>query len=118
MDATIPYDEFATLIRVNIPSLNPRPNFKRIRVLRCHFEQPLQHLPCLQSTLHGWKGMVMARELYALLTLNLFCLPNDLGNAAVYVRPVLAGQPVDNTLLNQTEQATINTQFACKKHYF
>ena len=34
MDATITYDEVAALIGVNIPTLEPRPNFERIRALR------------------------------------------------------------------------------------
>jgi hypothetical protein len=72
MVATIMYDEVATLVGVNIPLLTPRPNFEQIRVLRRHFEQVMQCLPCPQSTLHGWKGMVMARELYALLTPSAF----------------------------------------------
>jgi hypothetical protein len=118
MDATITYDEVATLVGVNIPSLNPCPNFERIQVLCCHFEPALQHLPCPQSTLHGWKGMVMARELYAFLTFNLFSLPNNHGNAAVYVRPTVAGQPINNTPLTWMEQATKDTRFAHEKHYF
>jgi hypothetical protein len=62
--------------------------------------------------------MVMAQELYTLLTPTPFCLPNNPGNATVNVCPTLAGQPVDNTPLMPTEQATINTRFACKKQYF
>jgi hypothetical protein len=62
--------------------------------------------------------MVMAQELYTLLTPNPFCLPNDPGNAAVYVCPTLARQAGDNTPLNLTEQATINAQFTRKKQYF
>jgi hypothetical protein len=116
MDATIMYDEVAILVGVNIPSLYPRPNFEQIQVLRHHFEQALQCLPCPQSTLHGWKGMVIARDLYALLTPNACCLPNNPGDTAVYIRPTVAGKPVDNTPLTRTEQATINTRFACEKH--
>jgi hypothetical protein len=67
MDITITYDEVATLIGINIPSLEPPPNFERIRALCHHFERALQCLPCPQSTFHGWKGLIMARELYALL---------------------------------------------------
>ncbi len=57
---------------------NVCPNFENIRVLCRHFEQALQRLPCPQpqSTLHGWKGIVMAWKLYALLTPNPFHLPN------------------------------------------
>jgi hypothetical protein len=91
MDATITYDEVTALFGVNILSLNPRPNFEQIRVLHCHFEGALQCLPSPQSTLHGWKGMVMARELYALFMLNAFCLPNNPGDARVYIRLMVAG---------------------------
>jgi hypothetical protein len=68
MDTTITYDEVTTLVGVNILSFNPHLNFEQIQVLHRHFERALQCLSCQQSTLHRWKGMVMARELYALLT--------------------------------------------------
>ncbi len=61
MDANIIYDEVMDLVGINIPTLDQRPNFKQIRILCRHFEHALQHLPCPQTTLHGWKGMVMAQ---------------------------------------------------------
>jgi hypothetical protein len=64
------------------------------------------------------KGMVMAQEHYALLTPMPFHLPNNPGSATIYVRPVMARQPVDATLLKTTEQASINTRFARAKHYY
>ncbi len=118
MDATITYNKVVALVGVNILTLDPRPNFERIWVLCHHFECGLQCLPCPQSSLHGWKGMAMAQELYALLTPMPFCLPNNPGDAAVYVHPVVTGQPVDTNLLTRTEQATIDMQFGCAKHYF
>ena len=87
MDVTISFDEVTTLLGC-IPTLEPRPNFERIRVLHQHFKQALQRLPCPHSTLHGWKGLVMARELYTLLTLTPFRLPTNPGANAVYVRPI------------------------------
>ncbi len=60
MEATITYDEVAALVGINIPTLNLCPNFERIRILCRHSERALQHLPSPQTTLHGWKGMVMA----------------------------------------------------------
>jgi hypothetical protein len=112
MDATITYNEVAALVGVNIPSLEPRPNFKRIGTLRRHFECALQHLLCPQSLQHGWKGMMIARELYALLTAMLFRPPINPGNALIYICPVAMGGPVNNTpLMTCTEQATINTHF-------
>jgi hypothetical protein len=118
MDATITYDEVAALVGINIPALEPCPNFERIRTLRRHFECALQCLPCPQSVQHGWKGMVMARKLYALLTTIPFHLPTNLGAAAVYVRSQVPGQPVNNAPLTRTEQASIESLFNQRKHYF
>ncbi len=111
MDTTITYDEVATLIRVNIPSLEPCPTFKKIRTLCHHFEQALQCLPCLQSTLHGWKGLIMLRKLYALLTglNNAFRLPMDLGPNTNYTWPVAPGAVPDLTPLSRTSRQ----QFIC-----
>jgi hypothetical protein len=108
MDATITYDEVATLVGVNIPTLEPRPNFERIWMLRWYFKRALQCLLCPQSVQHGWKGMVMACELYALLTNQPFCLPTNPGATAIYVRNQLPGQPVDNAPLTRMDQASID----------
>jgi len=62
--------------------------------------------------------MVMARELYSLLTNIPFRLPTNPGAAAVYVRATTLGQPVNNAPLSRTEQASIDTLFNHRKHYF
>ncbi len=62
--------------------------------------------------------MVMARELYSLLTNIPFRLPTKPGTAAVYVRAVVTGQPVDNTPLSRMKQASIDTLFNRRKNYF
>lgn len=85
MDVTITFDEVYALVGTNIPSLEPRPNFERIRKLRRHFENALQRLPCPQSVQHGWKGMVMAQNMYALLTTMPFRLPTSPGDTPTYV---------------------------------
>jgi hypothetical protein len=120
IDSTITYDEVATLIGVNLPLLEPRPTFEQIWALRQHFECALQCLPCPQTTLHGWKGLIMVRELYTLLTGpgNAFHVPMDPGLVADYTCPVLPGQQPDVSPLSRTEQATVDTQFARQKHYF
>jgi hypothetical protein len=122
MDTIITINE-VTMLLASLPSLvNVCPNFENIQVLCRHFEQALQHLPCPQSTLHGWKGMVMARELYALLTPNPFRLPNNPGPNAVYVRPIDPNNPgvvPDPAVpLTRTEQATINLTFTHLKNYY
>jgi hypothetical protein len=82
----------------------------------------LQHLPRPQSTLLGWKGMVMGQELYALLTPNPFCLPNNPGPNAVYIRPINPSNPgvVPDPAVPFTrmEQATINSMFTHHKNYY
>jgi hypothetical protein len=121
MDATITYDEVVNLIGVNILSQNSRPNFESIRLLCCHFKHALQCLPCPQCTLHGWKGLVMARELYAILTPTPFRTPNNPGPNAVYVRALNPANPntqLDPAPLTRTEQATIDMTFTRCKPYF
>jgi hypothetical protein len=120
MDATISYNEVAALVGVNIPTLEPRPNFEleRISTLRWHFERALQRLPCPQSIQHGWKGMVMACKLYALLTIQPFRLPTEPGATGIYTCSQTPGQSVNNAPLTRTEQASIDSLFNCRKAYF
>ncbi len=114
MDATITYDEVAALIGTNIPLLDPCPTFESIRELHRHFECSLQCLPCPQSNHLGWKGLVMSRAMYVLLTVNVCCTPNDPGLAADYT----CANPADLPPLTRTEQASIDTTFAREKHYY
>jgi hypothetical protein len=121
MNTIIATDEVFSLV-ATIPSLlNVRPNFKNIRVLCRHFEQALQSLPCPQSTLQGWKDMVMARELYALLMPNHFRLPINPGPNVVYIYsmdPTNPGAAPNPAPLTRTEQATIDTTFThCKNNF-
>jgi hypothetical protein len=120
MDATITYNEVVNLVGVNVPAANNKhPNFKIIRLLHCHFESALQSLPFPQSSLHGWKRLVIARELNALLTPMPFCTPNNPKPSAIYVQALDPTNPaLDPAPLTQTEQATIDTMFVHHKHYF
>ena len=118
MDAAITSDEVYALVGTNTPSLEPRPNFERIRKLCRHFKNVLQRLPCPQSVQHGRKGMVMAQNMYALLTATPFRIPTTPGDTPTYLRAILAGEPADNSPLTRTEQATIDSTFARRKHYF
>jgi hypothetical protein len=74
----------------------------------------LQHLPCPQSTQLEWKGLVMLQAMYALLTVNAFCLSNNPGPMADYRR----ADPNNLMPLTRTEQAFADTTFAQEKHYF
>jgi hypothetical protein len=111
MDATITYDEVSTLVGINIQLLELHPDFKHIQNLCRHIERALQRLPCPQSLQHGWKGMVMDRELYALHTMMPFHRPNNPSKALTYIRAVAAGKAINNAPLMQMEQATINRRF-------
>jgi hypothetical protein len=121
MDVTIAFNEVTTLLRC-ILTLEACTNLECIRVLHRHFKQALQCLPCPPSTLHGWKGLVMARELYTLLTKTPFRCPTNPGANTVYVRSIDPNNPgvvPDPAVpLTKTEQATINTTFARCKYYY
>jgi hypothetical protein len=107
-------EEVAGLLGPTLPSTNPRTNFKNIQPLCQHIEQALQTLPCPQSIHLGWKGLVMSHGMYALLTPNPFCCPNDPGPTAIYTR----NDPADMTPLTCAEQASIDTAFARERHYY
>ena len=57
-------------------------------------------------------------NMYALLTATSFRIPTTPGDTPTYIRAVLAGEPADNSPLTRTEQATIDSTFARRKHYF
>jgi hypothetical protein len=114
MDTTITMEEVATLLGSTLPSTNPRPNFENIHALRRYIERTLMTLPCPQSIHLGWKGLVISREMYALLTTTPFCRPNNPGPMAIYIR----NDPTDLTPLTHTEQAIIDTVFARECNYY
>ena len=92
MDTLISYDEVVDAL-ANPPTLTPCPNFNNLRSLRRHMQRALQRLSCPQSNVLGWSGFVMARPMYALLSLAPFILPLDPGPQAVYYPPQ---QPIMN----------------------
>ena len=49
-----------------LPSLAPRPNAVNIRALSTLLEQHLEKIPCTQAPEHGFVGMVMPEQIYAL----------------------------------------------------
>jgi hypothetical protein len=66
MDSIIDYDTVKTLV-ANPTSIDPRRNFFNLRTLQTHFACTLKHLPCHQSTVNGWSGAVVSKEMYALV---------------------------------------------------
>ena len=47
-----------------------------------------------------------------------FRLPNDPGDATVYVCPVVTGEAIEPPPLTRAEQARINVILNCQKRYF
>ncbi len=82
MNSLITYDEAAEFLK-NPPSLSPRPDFTKMRVLRKHMVKALKQLLCPQSTVHGWTGMVLSPMMYALLEPTSFAIPGNPGLVAV-----------------------------------
>ncbi len=132
MDTMITYNEVAALCS-NLPSIAPRPNFTNLHNLRRHIQCALQRLSCPKSNMLGWAGLIMARPVYALLTMSPFRLPTDLGPMGVYYPPPMpiidglcapvlnaAGQPtfVAQPNITQAEQAAVEAHFSHARNYW
>eukprot|EP00804_Cyclotella_cryptica_P013523 CCRYP_017243-RA/>CCRYP_017243-RA protein AED:0.41 eAED:0.30 QI:0/0/0/1/1/1/5/0/1642 len=63
--ALITYEEAQKAVGI-LPSLAPRPNAVNIRALSTLLEQRLEKIPCTQAPEHGFAGMVMPEQIYAL----------------------------------------------------
>jgi hypothetical protein len=106
MDAIINFEEVADFLK-NPPSLEPHPNFAKIRALRKHIVTALAQLQCPQDAVHCWSGLAVDPAAYQLLTGNVFLIPIDPGPTAVY--PAWAAP-------NQAR--TIDARFLCTKNYY
>jgi len=78
MDQLITVEEVAEHLK-NPPSLDPRPDFLKIRTLQKHIIKALKKLICPQSQIHGWTGLVMDPALYVLLKPNALSYPYPQG---------------------------------------
>lgn len=107
MDTIITYDE-ARAVLPRPPSVSPRPNFTNIRALRAYFVKGLKRLPCPQSTVMGWAGMVMAAVLYRMHSANDFQVPAHPGEAPSFPTHRRVQRP---------EQVTIERKFARQNNY-
>jgi hypothetical protein len=106
MDAIIDFEEVADFLK-NPPSLEPRPDFAKIRALRKHIVTALAQLQCLQNTVHGWSGLAVNPAAYQLLTGNVFLIPTDPGPTAVYL-----------AWAAPNEARTFDARFLCAKNYY
>ncbi len=52
MDTLIKFVEVEGFLK-NPPSIAPRPDFTRLRTLRCHMIEVLKQISCPQSAIHG-----------------------------------------------------------------
>jgi len=106
MDAIIDFDEVADFLK-NPPSLEPRPDFTKIRALRKHIVMALAQLQCPQEAIHGWSGLAVDPAAYQLLTGKVFIIPPDPGPTAVY--PAWAAP---------NDARTIDAKFLRAKNYY
>jgi len=106
MDAVIDFEEVADFLK-NPPSLEPRPDFTKIRALRKHIVTAFAQLQCPQDAIHGWTGLAVDPATYLLLTGNSFFIPPDPGPTAVY--PAWAAP---------NDAKTIDATFLRAKNYY
>ena len=83
MNRIISFEEIHGALK-NPPSLNPRPDFLKIRALREFIYNVLKHVSCPQSLIHGWAGLAMDPQMYALIEPNGFVMPPDPGDLPNY----------------------------------
>ena len=78
----------------NPPTLAPRPYFTNLCALHLCLQWALHWLVNPQSNVLGWSGLVISWPMYALLSRNLFPVPNGPGPIPVCYGP---GTPIVNT---------------------
>ena len=83
MNRIISFEEIHGALK-NPPSLNPRPDFLKIRALREFIYNVLKHVSCPQSLIHGWAGLAMDPQMYALIEPQAFVMPPDPGDLPNY----------------------------------
>jgi hypothetical protein len=83
MDALITFDEAKGFLK-NPPSLAPCPDFYKLQDLRQHIIRALKQLVSPQSPIHGWSGLAMDPNVYALLEPTLFAALANPGATSVY----------------------------------
>ena len=83
MNRIISFEEIHGALK-NPPSLNPRPDFLKIRALREFIYNVLKHVSCPQSLIHGWAGLAMDPQMCALIETNAFVMPPDPGDLPNY----------------------------------
>jgi hypothetical protein len=59
MDTIATFNKVAGFHR-NPPTMAPRPDFAKLRVLCQHIVMALKQIECPQSFIHGWLGLEMA----------------------------------------------------------
>ncbi len=70
----------------NLPTVAPCSDFSKLRALRQYIVKALKQLDCPQSSIHGWLGLTMAPNVYALLEPVLITVPINPGPAPVYTQ--------------------------------
>ena len=63
--------------------LAPHPDFYKLRPIGQHIVQALKQLVCPQSPIHGWFGLAMDPNVYALLEPTSFAAPANPGATPV-----------------------------------
>jgi hypothetical protein len=106
MDAIIHFEEVTDFLK-NPPSLEPRPDFAKIRALRKHIITAHAQLQCPQDAIHGWSRLAVDPAAYQLLTGNVFLIPTNPCPTAVYL-----------AWAAPNKARTIDARFLCMKNYY
>jgi hypothetical protein len=106
MDQLITFDEMAGFLK-NPPMLAPCPDFAKIQALRKHINTALMQLVCPQSQIHGWAGLVMEPNMYALLKAVPFAIPINPDDT-----------PINTQFATPLHMKMADAIFLCNKNYY
>ncbi len=106
MDQLIKFNEAAGFLK-NHPTLAPRPDFAKNPSTLQHINTALMRLVCPQSQIHGWAGLAMEPNMYALIKAVPFAIPINPGNTPIYTQ-----------FTTPSHMKMADAIFLCNKNYY
>ncbi len=106
------------MLVANLPSLGNQPNFFNLCTLRNHFTCALKRIPCPQSTINGWSGVVLTPNMYALISAKPFTIEMELKPLVPDFPPIFKNNGTTIIPYTCEQVLKVTAKFARKKNYY
>ena len=106
------------MLVANLPSLGNQPNFFNLRDLQTHFACTLKRIPCLQSTISGWSGVVLMPDMFALISTKPFTNEMELKMLVPDFTPIFENDGMMIIPYTHEQTLKVMAEFAHKKNYY